>query len=324
MHIQKQVTPTFAVGVEGRLTVNTSKWEMINTPSKTAFDDQYIGAYGAVNLFNLFGGYNGSLRPFDIEATAGAGWLHNYVNAAAGKDMNDFGTKAGLNFNFNLNDNLTISVKPSVIWNMTGNAIAQTNAGYDIHKAAFNLEAGVTYRLGGYKFDIVNPYNQAEIDALNAQINDLRASLNQCEANNNAYQTKINDLQNQLNDCLNRPVQTVKEVSNNLNSVRYVFFRIGSSVITADQQPNIEMIAQYLKNHKGSKVIVKGYASQDGNLDFNIKLAKARAEAVKTALVNKFKIDPSRISAEGEGIGHMFTEESWNRVSICTIEDASK
>ena len=84
------------------------------------------------------------------------------------------------------------------------------------------------------------------------------------------------------------------------------------------------MIAQYLKNHKGSKVIVKGYASQDGNLDFNIKLAKARAEAVKTALVNKFKIDPSRISAEGEGIGHMFTEESWNRVSICTIEDASK
>ena len=84
------------------------------------------------------------------------------------------------------------------------------------------------------------------------------------------------------------------------------------------------MIAQYLKNHKSSKVIVKGSASQDGNLDFNIKLAKARAEAVKTALVNKFKIDPSRISAEGEGIGHMFTEESWNRVSICTIEDASK
>lgn len=322
LHIQKQVTPAFAVGVEGRLTVNTSKWEMINTPSKTAFDDQYIGAYGAVNLFNLFGGYNGELRPFDIEAVAGAGWLHNYVNASAGKDMNDFGTKAGLNFNFNVNDNVTISVKPSVIWNMTGAAIAQTNAGYDIHKAAFNLEAGLTYRLGGYKFDIVNPYNQAEIDALNAQINDLRASLDQCAAKNNAYQTKINDLQNQLNDCLNRPVQTVKEVSNNLNSVRYVFFRIGSSVITADQQPNVEMIASYLKNHKEAKIVVKGYASQDGPIELNTKLAKDRAEAVKNALINKYKIAADRIIAEGEGIGHMFTEDSWNRVSICTIEDA--
>ena len=84
------------------------------------------------------------------------------------------------------------------------------------------------------------------------------------------------------------------------------------------------MIAAYLKNHKDSKVLVKGYASQDGNLEKNIALAKARAESVKNSLVNKYKIDPSRIVAEGEGIGHMFTEESWNRVSICTIEDAKK
>ena len=54
----------------------------------------------------------------------------------------------------------------------------------------------------------------------------------------------------------------------------------------------------------------------------NIALAKARAEAVKTALVNRYKIDANRIVAEGEGIGHMFTEDSWNRVSICTIEES--
>lgn len=49
--------------------------------------------------------------------------------------------------------------------------------------------------------------------------------------------------------------------------------------------------------------------------------AAARAESVKTALVNRYKIPESRIVAEGEGIGHMFAEDSWNRVSICTIED---
>lgn len=127
-----------------------------------------------------------------------------------------------------------------------------------------------------------------------------------------------------LEACKNRPVQkeVVKEVSNNLSSVRFVFFRIGSSKITADQQPNVEMIASFLKNHPKAKVVIKGYASQDGNLEFNQKLAAARAESVKNQLIKKYKIASDRIVAEGEGIGHMFEEESWNRVSICTIENA--
>ncbi|MDE6098012.1 MAG: OmpA family protein, partial [Muribaculaceae bacterium] len=89
-----------------------------------------------------------------------------------------------------------------------------------------------------------------------------------------------------------------------------------------DQQPNVEMIAAYMKNHPNSKVVIKGYASKDGPLDLNIALAKKRAEAVKTALVNKYKIPASRIQAEGQGIGEMFEEESWNRVSICTLEES--
>lgn len=84
------------------------------------------------------------------------------------------------------------------------------------------------------------------------------------------------------------------------------------------------MIADYMKNHPDSKVVIKGYASQDGNLDFNIRLAKNRAEAVKEALIKKYKISADRIQAEGRGIGHMFEEESWNRVSICTLESANK
>jgi outer membrane protein OmpA-like peptidoglycan-associated protein len=107
-----------------------------------------------------------------------------------------------------------------------------------------------------------------------------------------------------------------------LNSVRYVFFKVGSSAVTADQQPNVEMIANYLKNHPEAKVVVKGYASSDGNADRNIELANKRADAVKTALVKKYKISEDRVLAEGQGIGEMFTEQSWNRVSICTIEDA--
>ena len=76
-----------------------------------------------------------------------------------------------------------------------------------------------------------------------------------------------------------------------------------------------------MKNHPQATVVVKGYASQDGPLDVNERLAKQRAEAVKNALINKYGIAASRIDASGQGIGHMFDEESWNRVAICVLEN---
>ncbi len=319
LHVDKQITPAFKLGVEGQFGINTSSWA--GPHSTTAFDNSYVGTYGAVDLFNFFGGYKCEGRPFTIEAVAGAGWGHDYVNHAAGADANYFVTKAGLNFNFNVSKKVTIAIKPYVAWNMNGQRAAQSPTNYNANHAAFNLQAGLTYHFGP-GFTCVKPYDQAEIDALNGQINDLRSQLDACNANAAAWKAKAEDLANQLAACMSRKPEVVKEVSNNLNSVRYVFFRIGSSVITADQKPNVEMIAAYLKNHKDAKVIVKGYASQDGPIDVNTKLAQNRAEAVKTSLVKNYKIDANRISAEGEGIGKMFQEDSWNRVSICTIEEA--
>lgn len=322
LHIDKQITPAFAIGAEGQFGVNTSSWKN-RVHSSTVFDDSYVGVYGAVDLFNLFGGYNCQSRPFSIEAVAGAGWGHQFIKQKDGQDWNYFATKVGLNFNFNVTEKVTVALKPSIVWNMSDGDHTQTSAAYDVHNAVFNLQAGVTYHFGN-GFECVKPYNQAEIDALNGQINDLRSQLDACVANGNAWETKAKGLANELEACKNRKpqVEVVKEVSNNLNSVRFVFFRVGSSSITADQQPNVEMIAAYMKNHPGSKVVIKGYASPEGSLELNMKLAKSRAQSVKDSLVKKYKIASDRITAEGEGIGNMFDEDSWNRVSICTIEEA--
>ncbi|MDE6310507.1 MAG: OmpA family protein [Muribaculaceae bacterium] len=331
LHIQKQITPAFAMGVESAFAVNTSSWRG-HVHSTTAFDNSYVGVYGAVDLFNFFGGYNCGVRPFTIEAVAGAGWGHEYVsrNDQQGdrEDWNYFETKVGLNFNFNVSKHVTISLKPSINWNMNNGRSfynpgqwEMTATAYDKRNATFNLMAGLTYNFGP-GFQCVQPYNQAEIDALNGQINDLRGQLDACVATAGAWQAKAGELAAELEACKNKKpeVQVVKEVANQYNSVRFVFFRIGSSVITSDQLPNVTMIADYMKSHPASKVVIKGYASKDGNYDFNVKLAKARAESVKNALVNKYKIKADRITAEGEGIGNMFEEESWNRVSICTLE----
>lgn len=330
LHLQKQLNPNFALGVEGVWGVNTSSW--YGAHRSTAFDNSYVGVYGAVNLFNLFGGYKCDGRFFDIEVVAGAGWGHDYYSKKTwmpfgydALDQNYFVTKAGLNFNFNVCRNLTLSLKPYVAWNMTGTKdqpleVGYTSAAYDARKATFNILASVTYNAGP-GFECVTPKDPAEIAALNDRINELRGQIDGTVVAGEAAMARAAALGQELAACQSKKPEVIKEVNNNLTSVRYIFYRIGSSKITADQQPNVEMVADYLKNHKGSKVVVKGYASPDGNLEFNKKLAAARAESVKTMLINKYGIKADRITAEGEGIGEMFSENDWNRVSICTLED---
>lgn len=316
LKLDKKITPVFKLGVESLFGINTST---VRGPrSKTAFDDSYVGAFGAVNLMNLFGGYPGYVRPFDIEVQAGAGWGHRFETEVA--DQNYFGTKVGLNFNFNVGENVTISLSPSVLWDMTSSPVEQSTASYDVNRANFNLTAGVAYNFGGNGFKTVRPYDQAEVDALNGQINELRGALDAQTAETAAAAATAADLAAQVQQLQNQPPKVVNKVTNNLESVRYVFFRIGSSAIGADQQPNIEMIAAYLNNHPKSVVVVKGYASKDGPEEVNIRLANQRANAVKEALMKKYKIPASRIQAEGCGIGEMFEEESWNRVAICILE----
>ena len=317
-HIQKQVTPSFALGAEGLAGVNTSSW--YGPKSSTAIDNSYVGVYGALDLPTFFSRYDPA-RKFGIEAVLGLGWGHDYRNEAAGPDNNYLATKAGLNFNFALTPSLTLGIKPSIVWNMTDNRTTHSSCAFNANAATFQLLAGLTYNFGP-GFQLVRPYNQDEIDALNGQINDLRGALDASLAATAVTEAQNAELAAQLQACMNKKPEVVKEVSNQLNSVRYVFFKIGSSVITKDQQPNVEMIAAYMKNHPKAKVVIRGYASKDGNLDFNIKLAEKRAQSVKNALVKGYKIAADRIDAKGEGIGNMFEEESWNRVSICTLENA--
>lgn len=319
LHLQKQISPTFGLGVEGTWGINTSSWPGY-IKSSTAFDTQYLGVYGTANLMNLFGGYRCGGRVFEIEAVAGAGWGHNFVDDHHGEDWNYFATKAGLNFNFNVSPTVAIQVKPAVSWDMSDADVHQSSAAYNVSRAAFSITAGVNIRLGD-GFECVTPYDAAQVNALNAQVNEARAAEAAARADADAAQARAAALATQLAECQNKAPQVITNTTTDLQSVRFVFFKIGSHVVTPDQMPNVVMIADYMKNNPGSKVIIKGYASQDGNLDFNLKLAANRAEAVKNLLIKKYGISADRIQAEGEGIGHMFKEESWNRVSICTLED---
>ncbi len=323
--LRKQITPIFGLGVEGEWSVNTSSWTGLK--SANTFDHQYVGVFGTFNFMNAFAGYTGAPRVFELEAVAGTGWLHAYYPHTVADDGNSWATKVGLNFNFNLGEAKawTISLKPAILWNMNHHGIESNVLGYaanyDSNHAVVELEAGVTYHFGNsngtHHFTLVRPYDQAEVDALNAQINALRADLDACGVNNAALLAQIADLQAQLDACNRRPA-AVEKVVKDLNNIRYVFFNISSAVIQPNQQPNVAMVADAMKDNKAT-VTVDGYASKDGSLAFNEKLAQRRADAVKKELVNRYGIAADRVNAQGKGIGDLFSENDWNRVAVCTV-----
>ena len=137
------------------------------------------------------------------------------------------------------------------------------------------------------------------------------------------FRVKAADLEKALNDCKNQAPKAITEtVTNNKQTLESVVtFRQGGTSVESSQTPNVERIATYLKNHKNATVSIKGYASPEGNADVNARIAKQRAESVKNMLINRYKIAANRITAEGQGVGNMFEEPDWNRVSICTINE---
>ena len=316
--IGKQLTPFFGMGVEAMTSINT-------TASKTAFDNTNVSLLTSVNLSNLFAGYWGTPRLFEIETVAGLGWLHYAQNGDG--DRNSISSKLGLNFNFNLGEAKawTIGIKPALVYDL--NAGGERNVGFNANRAAWEITAGLKYHFrcsnGKHHISFAKLYDQAEVDALNGQINNLRQTNVDQEAKLTAANQRNAELEQQLADCKNQgPVIVTDTITNHKKTLESVVtFRQGGVSVVASQTPNVERIATYLKNHEKATVSIKGYASPEGKVEVNARIAQQRADAVKSLLVKRYKIAENRITAEGQGVGNMFEEPDWNRVSICTIHE---
>ena len=314
LRIGRWFTPVFGLAAEGNVYFN-DHCKHCMPQSKTLARYMNVGLIGTVNLSNWFAGYKGEPRLFEVVPVFGFGWGHTF-----GTDVNYnvLTSKAGIDFTFNLGKAKAwqVYVEPSMNWSLNGNGYE--GVAYDINKSAFQLNAGIVYKFknsnGSHNFTIAQLRDQNEIDGLNSQINSLRGDLNDKDAQLSAKDKQIKDLQNALDECNKKPKYVKPATATNLQPT--VLFRQGKAVVDKSQMPNIELIAQYMKNHEDAKVEIKGYASPEGNKDFNQALSQKRADAVKNILVKKYKIAADRLTTKGMGAtDKLFKQVEFNRVS---------
>ena len=334
IRVGKNLTTVFGLAIDADayfLSKSDSKSLMGN---KTFINATNVSLLGTFNLSNLFAGYNGEPRAFEVIALGGFGWEHTFGGISK---ANGLTSKAAIDFAFNLGAAKAwqLYIEPAVVFgldeynNGMNNALSAgfdySNANamkYDSRNGLFQLNVGLNYKFGNsngtHNFAKAQLRDQGEIDQLNAKINELRADNSAKDGKISSANRTIADLQAQLTACQNKPAPTAKVVvKDNTQLQPIVIFRVGKSTLDNAGYASCEMVAKYLKNHKDTKIIVKGYASPEGNAEKNQKLSEARANAVKTALVKRYKIAADRIEAQGAGATSELSEErDFNRVAM--------
>ena len=312
LRLGKNFTTSFGVAIDANAYIESSEKSLMQT--RTFIDAINVDAMGTLNLSSFFGGYLGKPRRVELIALGGFGWMHQFGALPRAN---------GINSIFGLWDNGRMV-----------NALSRhsSNFKFDSRSGLFQLNLGMNFKFGtsnGTKnFAFARLRDQGEIDDLNARINELRDESDSKDRRIARDIRRIAELEDSLEAAkkVKAPVvnKVTKVVTVNNNVLQpTVIFGQGKSSVDAAQMASVAMIAKYMKNHPESKILIKGYASPEGNPELNQKLSVARAQSVKDALVSRYGIAASRLTIQGMGAtDELFDELDFNRVA--TFTDTSK
>lgn len=297
----KWFTPVWGAEVEGTVFFNDNGFENERPFVKA----HYVGVNGLVNFTNLFCGYKGVPRVFEVGGVFGTGWLHGYCKGRvlddtgalvwANEDANGLGVKTGLDFAFNLGKNRahTVSVRPSVLWDVN-HAHEQLYESFDKRNAQLMVNVAYTYHFK--TSNCTHNFVVYDVGALVDEMNRLRAELEK-------KPTEVVRVEERV-VTKEVPVERTVEVMTNANQT-VVFFAFDSDVLTDAAKEALDKVE--------GTVEVVAYASPEGSAEYNKGLSKRRADVVKNYLETR---GVTVTKAEGLGVNG----EASGRVAIVTVK----
>ena len=278
VRIGKNLTTVFGLALDANMYFKAN--DKMIPGRKTFVNATNVDLLGTFNLSNLFGGYQGEPRAFELIALYGFGWTHGFNHATKANNLN---SKVALDFAFNFGSDKQwqFYIEPALNYMLLrwsgdnddfdnfADFIPASYAGlggmkYNLGNSIFELKAGVNYKFGcsngTHNFAIEKLRDQAEIDALNAQINELRNRKPQVIEKEKIVE-KIVEKEG-----------GVREVK--VENLVFVTFAQGKSALTADAKKALDEIKE------GKHVQIVGTASPEGSKELNDKLSQARADVV--------------------------------------------
>ena len=256
-------------------------------------------------------------RVFSIVPFVGVGgtYVWDYINPQ-GNDLQRNGkvrkdqwllpVSAGIQFRFRLCKYVDFFAEGR--FQLYGDNFNNTISGNPI-EANLTAIGGFNFNIGGSDFRSYNPCDYlGYINTLNNQVNDLRGGLATTAAALAAAEAQL-----PCPEVTTAPAEAAAAPL--LSTVR---FKINSDVIEDYEQVNVYNIAQWMKANPNANVTIAGYADKDtGTSEYNMALSKRRAEAVRSALVNDYGINPDRLSMQAQGSSvQPYSENNWNRIVI--------
>ena len=90
-----------------------------------------------------------------------------------------------------------------------------------------------------------------------------------------------------------------QELTETLNMELRVFFDTNKSNIKDQYKPEIAKVAEKLVEYPNATARIEGHTDNTGPRKLNERLSLARANSVKSSLVNEYNVDPARLSTQG-------------------------
>ena len=261
------------------------KWNMANFHGDVLF-----------NLSNMLCGYNED-RIYSFIPYVGAGLA---VSWSEPREKN-LGINAGLINRFRLSPalDLNVELRGLLMKNAFGGASKEGMGGVTV---------GVTYKFKKRGWNAVPTVPMVP----ESQLNDMRDRVNALKGENES-------LKRDLVEARNKKPEVIVKKEGGFVSRLVVVFNIGKSNISKREYMNIEAMAKGIKANPDKTFTVTGYADKGtGSAEYNMKLSKKRAEAVRDLMVNEFGVPASQLKVDYKGgVGNMFYDDAkLSRVAI--------
>ncbi len=341
LDLAKQLTPAFSLGLSADFLKGTDQV----LPLRTRFNRTTAHLMFGVNLMNLFAGFPGRVRRFEVEVRIGGGWGHCFSDVVTIPDDDFLSGKAQLAFNVNVGRNgaWTIGFRPSLSAQL--HSLSRKDEGSPgLERMDLATTLGITYHFGnghgGHRPAAVTGFAPIQPQPPIPPVDPSLQNVESLSAEERARLAATDRLTQALDEAraVEARLRTQLAAAQRADSLRqreehpdasaaverriqevFISFEAGSATIASSQFAQVERLAMLLRQHPRARLLVSGYASQDGGAKVNLRLARQRAAAVKSLLVAAYAVRPDRVTTQGVGRVRLFSDPEWNRVCLCQV-----